>query len=206
MYYIGLCERRTMHFNNIDYEDVEKNNNLKLLEENMKIKVIRGKRYSPVLSKENLLDEAALEIAFIIEETGRQPLQFNDFIVSYDLENGTQFIPPCHIDKSTGKTPFLIDMKSSSKQSGQIDQKTLKEVLHTKSICQECPLQKECLATSMTGIQLARSSEKERTIPNSDPSLVINEYLISGGFTPQERGIIFEKLCNILEDWDNIHD
>ena len=206
MYYIGLCERRTMHFNNIDYEDVEKNNNLKLLEENMKIKVIRGKRYSPVLSKETLLDEAALEIAFIIEETGRQPLQFNDFIVSYDLENGTQFIPPCHIDKSTGKTPFLIDMKSSSKQSGQIDQKTLKEVLHTKSICQECPLQKECLATSMTGIQLARSSEKERTIPNSDPSLVINEYLISGGFTPQERGIIFEKLCNILEDWDNIHD
>lgn len=206
MYYIGLCERRTMHFDNIDYVDVEKNNNLKLLEENMKIKVIRGKRYSPVLSKENLLDEAALEIAFIIEETGRQPLQFNDFIVSYDLENGTQFIPPCHIDKSTGKTPFLIDMKSSSKQSGQIDQKTLKEVLHTKSICQECPLQKECLATSMTGIQLARSSEKERTIPNSDPSLVINEYLISGGFTPQERGIIFEKLCNILEDWDSIHD
>lgn len=205
MYYVDLCERRTMHFDNIDSIDIEENNNLKLLKENLKIKVIRGKRYSPVLSKEDLLDEAALEIAFIIEETGRQPLQFNDFIVSYDLENGTQFIPPCHIDKSTGKTPFLIDMKSSSKQSGQIDQKTLKEILHTKSICQECPLQKECLATSMTGIQLARSSEKERTIPNSNPSLVINEYLISGGFTPQERGIIFEKLCNILEDWDNIH-
>lgn len=204
--YVSLYERRNMHFEDIDSVNMDDNGNLKLLEENLKIKVIRGKRYSPIMSREELLDEAALEIAFIIEETGRQPLQFNDFIVSYDLENGTQFMPPCHIEKSTGKTPFLIDMESSSKQSGQIDEKTLKEIIHTKSICQQCPLQKECLATSMTGIQLARSSEKERTIPKSYPSLVINEYLISGGFTPQERGIIFEKLCDILESWDNIND
>lgn len=194
-----------MHFEDNDLVNTD-DNNLKLLEENLDIEVIKGKRYSPIMSKEELLDAAALEIAFIIEENGRKPLHFNDFIVSYDLKHGTEFMPPCHIKKSTKKTPFLIDMEASSKQSGQIDEKTLKEVLHTKSICQECPLQKECLATSMAGVQLARSSEKERTIPRSNPSLVMNEYLISGGFTPQERGEIFNKLCDILEDWDSIYE
>lgn len=184
----------------------DENRNWDLLDENFNPTVIRGKQYSPVIATDSFLEDIALEMALMVEENQRAPFQFNNFIVAYEMENDEQFFPPCHIDKRTKETPFLIELESSSKQSGYLNEDLMKQVVNTKSICQQCPLQKQCLATSLTGVQLARTSDKDRVIPLSSPPLVINEYLISGGFTPQERAVVFDKMCDILESWDDMYD
>ena len=94
---------------------------------------------------------------------------------------------------------------SHSKQVGYMDPETANKVINTKLHCNQCPLKKECLAISLSGIQITRISRSERTLPRrpgdyETPILVMDDFLIFGGLTPQERRIVFYYVCDILED------
>lgn len=160
---------------------------------------IRRSQYSPVIASEESMVEAAYEVADIIERHGRVPVLFSKLAEEVGLGS---YIPACSVTK--GQT-MMLNTGSSSKQVGGMSPDELGGVLETKQICGRCPLAIQCLAVSMTAPQSGRASKSERVLPGSsiDSPLVLDEYIMFGGFTPQERRIIFDMVCDFLEEKDS---
>lgn len=168
-----------------------------LRDEGIYLTEVRRGRFSPIMRTQEQLYDTAVEIAALIEDYHRTPLTFEEFI----KEMPTKFIPDCDYYKGT----LLIDTGTYSKQSGNMPADIANEVINTKLHCTECPLVNQCLAISMTGIQITRVSRTERTLPKypgdtTSPTLVMDDFLIFGGLTPQERRIVFHHVCDILEE------
>lgn len=161
---------------------------------------VRSGKFSPIMATKEYLEDISYKVAQIIEDNDRKPLNFDMFLKEYDPD----FIPDCDYYTST----VNIDPDVHSRQVGHLLEEEAQGVIDCKIHCAECPLSTQCLAISMTGIQITRPSKTERTIPpkNGDtetPSLVMDDFLIFGGLTPQERRIVFDKVCDILEEKDN---
>lgn len=168
-----------------------------LADDGIDIKVIKKGKISPIMTSKYTLKDIAVEIAQFIESQDRQPMHFEQFASQFN----PKFIPDC--DYETGSVE--IDTGSHSKQVGYMDPETANKVINTKLHCNQCPLKKECLAISLSGIQITRISRSERTLPRrpgdyETPILVMDDFLIFGGLTPQERRIVFYYVCDILED------
>lgn len=159
---------------------------------------VRSGRYASIMSSSEEMLEAAYDAAEIIDKTGRVPLSFTSLISDIDPD----FTPDC--DYNNGAELCLDPNNSSSKQSGRLTEEQLREVVNTKLHCMECPFKTECLAVSFTGLQITRTSRSERILPGTENThpLVLDEYLIFGGYTPKERRVIFEHVCDILEEKD----
>lgn len=159
---------------------------------------VRSGRYDSIMSSPDDMMESAYKAAKIIDDTGRVPLSFNNLIRDTDPD----FVPDCDYHSGVGLS--LDPTNSSSKQSGRLTEKQLEEVINTKRHCRECPYSDECLAISFTGLQITRTSRSERILPGTNDTnpLVLDEYLMFGGYTPKERKVIFEHVCDILEEKD----
>lgn len=159
---------------------------------------VRSGRYSAIMSTMDEMDMAARIAADIIDDKGRKPLSFAEFIREFD----PNFVPDC--DFFSEHDLYLDPGESSSKQSGRLTADQLRAVAETKMHCNECPLKNECLSISFTGVQITRTVRRERVLPGTEDRmpLVLDEYLIFGGYTPRERKIIYEKTCDILESRD----
>lgn len=160
----------------------------------------RGEHYSPVMSSMEEMDEMARQAADIIDKNNRLPVDFNNLIDEYHSQIDESFKPDCE------REFVYIDTESYSRQIGSLGRRQTANVIETKRVCSECPLRAHCLASSLAAPQNTRMSQKERTIPRKggvSETATMTEYLMFGGFTPQERRIIFEKTCDILEKRDN---
>ena len=147
---------------------------------------------SPIIESEDYLFESAKKVANIIEERKYNFFNFNDF----RSKLGSDFLSPCEKNED-----MFLDTNSNSKQAGKVDQRTMDKILETKEICSSCPLKNECLAVSLSSPQTTRMSKTERVIPNPNLyPMVMSEYLIFGGLTPQERRIVFNHVCDIIEE------
>lgn len=163
---------------------------------------LRRSQYSPVMATKESMVEAAYDVADIIERHGRVPVLFSQLAA----EAGMAFYTPeCSVSVSP---PMMLHTGSSAKQVGGMSTEELCGVLDTKRICARCPLARQCLAVSMTAPQSGRASKNERVLPGTarDTPLVLDEYIMFGGFTPQERRIIFDIVCNLLEEKDSWSD
>lgn len=160
---------------------------------------IRRSQYSPVMATRESMVEAAYEVADIIDRHGRTPVLFSQLAAEVGLES---YIPACSVTK--GQT-MMLNTGSSSKQVGGMSPGELSGVLETKQVCGLCPLATQCLAVSMTAPQSGRASKSERVLPGTQgvSPLVLDEYIMFGGFTPQERKDIFDLVCDILEEKDS---
>ena len=160
---------------------------------------VRMGKFSPIMATEGYLLDIAYEVAEIIEEHDRKPLSFDIFIKEYDPD----FIPDCNYHTAV----VNIDPGVHSRQVGLLEENDARDVADCKIHCAECPLSTQCLAVSMTGIQITRPSKSERTLPpkpgdTETPSLVMDDFLIFGGLTPIERRVVFNYVCDILEERD----
>lgn len=164
------------------------------------VKETRNGLFDPIMTSSDDLEDMAYEVADIIDKTGRVPLNFAELAHAQGLDG---FVPDCSLDKGLD---LYLDTDTSSKQSGKLQPEQLPEVVNTKIHCFECPLKRECLALSFTGVQITRTSRSEVVIPGTNVEdkvpLVMNDYMISGGLTPQERRIVFERVCDILSEAD----
>ena len=153
-------------------------------------------RFSPIISPIDELEEAADEAIKIIEKNDRKSLSFSKYISDNDID----YIPEC-----IKQDNMLLDTDTGSKQTGKLNYEKYKGVLETKKICADCPLKKQCLAVSMTEPRRTRVSKNEKSIPGTEYHLplIMSEYLMFGGFTPQERKIIYDIICFKLEIKDN---
>lgn len=168
-----------------------------LSEQGINVKVVKRGKISPLMTDGKDLHEVAKDVAAFIESQDRQPMYFDQFASQFD----PHFVPDCDFDSNI----IDIDTGSHSKQAGHMDVDTANKVIETKLHCAECPLQRECLAISLTGIQITRISRSERVLPRrpgdvDTPILVMDDFLIFGGLTPQERRIVFHDVCDILEE------
>lgn len=168
-----------------------------LANDGIKVKVVKKGKVSPIMTGRDKLEELAREIAFFIESHDRQPMHFEQFASQFD----PHFVPDCDYNEGS----IEIDTGSHSKQKGHMDIDTANKTIDAKLHCAECPLKKECLAISLTGIQITRVSRSERVLPRrpddfETPILVMDDFLIFGGLTPQERRIVFYEVCEILEE------
>ncbi len=152
-------------------------------------------RFSPIISPINELEEAADEAIKIIEKNNRKTISFSKYI----SENDIDYIPQC-----VSNDDMVLDTKTGSKQTGKLTYDIYKGVLETKRICADCPLKQQCLAVSMTEPRRTRTSKNEKSIPGTDDTspLIMSEYMIFGGYTPQERKIIYDIICYKLEEKD----
>lgn len=152
-------------------------------------------RFSPIISPINELEEAADEAIKIIEKNNRKTISFNKYI----SENDIDYIPEC-----VANDDMTLDTHTGSKQTGKLTYDIYKGVLETKKICSDCPLRKHCLAVSMTEPRRTRTSKNEKSIPGTDHTspLIMSEYMMFGGYTPQERKIIYDIICEKLEEKD----
>lgn len=169
-----------------------------LAEDGIHIHEVRSGKFSPIMTSDEELSRIAKEVAIIIEDNDRSSLSFDDFLLVFDAS----FVPDCDINHDAS---LLIDTGTYSKQAGNMTVDMLNEVVNTKLHCQECPLKRECLAVSMTGVQNTRMSRTERTLPKrpgdtTSQTLVMDDFLIFGGLTPQERRRVYHKVCDILEE------
>lgn len=154
-------------------------------------------RYSPIMPESmDELDDVAYEIATIINDRGRSTINFFKVL---DEQGESEYPLPCQYGN---KIEEYLDTNSRYNQSGFLSEKQLNNTIEMKKNCAGCPFAKECLAVSMTSVQTARTSKNSKIIPNSEPPVSLSEYLIFGGYTPQERGIIFGKVCDILREYD----
>lgn len=160
---------------------------------------IRRSQYSPVMASKESMVEAAYEAADIIERHGRTPVLFSRLAEEAGMGS---YIPAC---SSTKGQTMMLHTGSSSKQVGGMSPDEMGGVLETKQVCGRCPLAMQCLAVSMTAPQSGRASKSERVLPGTSGEfpLVLDEYIMFGGFTPQERKIIFDMVCDILEEKDS---
>lgn len=168
-----------------------------LADDGINVKVVKKGKISPIMTDKDTLKNIAVEVAQFIESQDRQPMHFEQFASQFD----PHFVPDCDYD--TGD--IEIDTGSHSKQAGHMDIDMANKVIDTKLHCAECPLKKECLAISLSGIQITRISRSERVLPRrpddfETPILVMDDFLIFGGLTPQERRIVFYYVCDILEE------
>lgn len=186
-----ISQRHNETTQELDY-DVDR-----LHDDGIKVRVVKRGKISPVMTDKEDLREIAEDVAQFIESQERQPMYFDQFASQYD----PRFVPDCDYENGA----LEIDTGSHSKQAGHMDVDTANKVIETKLHCAECPLKKECLAISLTGIQITRVSRSERVLPHrpgdfETPILVMDDFLIFGGLTPQERRIVFHEVCDILED------
>lgn len=168
-----------------------------LYEQGIKVKVVKRGKISPLMTDRESLRKIAEDVARFIESQDRQPMYFDQFASQFD----PHFVPDCDYESNI----IEIDTGSHSKQAGHMDVDTANKVIETKLHCAECPLRRECLAISLTGIQITRVSRSERVLPRrpgdtDTPILVMDDFLIFGGLTPQERRIVFYDVCDILEE------
>ena len=184
-------QRYSTTSNQLDYDIDE------LANDGINIKVVKKGKISPIMTDRSQLSELAKEIAFFIEAQDRQPMYFEQFASQFN----PRFVPDCDWEKGS----IDIDTGSHSKQAGHMDIDTANKTIEAKLHCAECPLKKECLAISLSGIQITRISRSERVLPRrpgdyETPILVMDDFLIFGGLTPQERRIVFYEVCDILEE------
>ena len=170
---------------------------------------LRGKKISPNMSSEKDLEEKAHIVAEMIDMNNREKFSFYQITEQYNRIHDTEVELACFYDVENNCERIFLDTGSGSKQAGQLEYDVAEKVIETKIICQDCPLRMECLATSIADNQNTRMSQKERVIPGTGeeyekPTLILNEWLMSGGYTPQERKVIFEKVCDILEEKDKV--
>lgn len=161
------------------------------------VRVVKRGQISPIMTPRETLKDIAEDVAQIIEENDRQSLYFEKFASQFN----PHFVPDCDYESSH----LVIDTGSHSKQAGHMDVDTANKVIDTKLHCNECPLKRECLAISMTSVQITRASRSDRVLPRrpgdmETPTLVMDDFLIFGGLTPQERKIVFNYVCDILEE------
>lgn len=162
---------------------------------------IGEKRYSPVMIGDaDEIEDIAYDVADIIEKSDRKTITFKKILEDKRMHS---YAPECSL--GTGNE-HLLDTESKSGQSGFLSEEKLNDTVRMKEICARCPFRKECLAVSMTTIQISRISKNSKNIPQSNPPLTMSEYLIFGGYTPQERDIIFDRVCEILSEFDELHD
>lgn len=160
---------------------------------------IRGKSYTPITMTEEDIKETALEMADIIDYYDRNPIIFAEVLETYrSVTKDPSYSPYCI------KTFLHVDSGTNSRQNGTMTRKQMSNVISTKITCNSCPLKKMCLASSIAVPQTTRMSQKEIVIPTKyDDSLTMLDYLMYGGYTPQERRLIFEETCRILIERDN---
>lgn len=162
---------------------------------------IGDKRYSPIMvDSMDELDNIAYEVADIIEKYNRETITFWKIL---EQKGEPDYPLKCKAGTNLEK---CIDTDSKVGQSGFLSKEKLLNTIKMKQECSDCPFMKECLAVSMTSIQTARMSKNSKIIPKSNPPLALSEFLIFGGYTPQEREIIFDKVCEILEEYDALHE
>lgn len=160
-------------------------------------------QFAPIIASDEELQQAARDVADIIERTGRRTLNFSEF-----LEEHPQFIPDCARDDVD--MDILEDSESNADHVGGMKHNELMSVLDAKQHCAVCPIRLECLAVSMTQPQMSANRRTEPRLPKrpDDPgntiNLVMSEYLIFGGYTPQERKKIFLYLRDILIELDEV--
>lgn len=161
---------------------------------------VGDKRYSPIMaySKEEL-EDMAYEMAEIIEKNNRKTIVFSEILSKNKMKD---YPLPCLYGNVLEE---YTDTGSKCNQSGFLQAEQLNNTIELKKACAQCPFSKDCLAVSLTTLQNTRMSKNSKTIPQSDPPLSISEFLIFGGYTPQERLIIFDKVCEILEEYDKYH-
>lgn len=163
----------------------------------LSLEIVRGENYKPIITRLEAMMADAERVAEMIEDWGRQSMDFNKLIRRFNLDKDEEFKPDCEL------IYMNTDTDSHSKQSGALSKNLMLDVIETKKHCVECPLKIHCLASSLASPQNTRMSKKERTIPTHDGSLLtMSEYGIFGGYTPQERRIIFNRVCDILEEND----
>lgn len=159
-------------------------------------------QFSPVIaSYEDMVDDA-ISVAQYLESTGRRSLHFAEI-----FEEMPRFVPDCaryDIDME-----YMEDSESNSGHVGGLKREELIRILDGRQHCAECPIRLGCLSMSMTQKQLSNNRRTEPTLPlkpgtpADTPKLVMNEYLIFGGYTPQERRIIFNHVSEVLSLFDS---
>lgn len=158
-------------------------------------------QFSPVIADNDELFTAALDVADIIERTGRRTLNFSEF-----LDKHPRFVPDCA--REDVDMNILEESESNSDHVGGMKKEELLTVLDSKEHCAMCPIKRECLAVSMTQPQMSLNRRTEPRLPKRPSeegetiNLVMSEYLIFGGYTPQERKIIFKYIREILIEND----
>ena len=154
---------------------------------------VSQRKASPISINQYVINNVAKQVADIIEEKDYKPLMIHDFV-----DRKEKIAIPC-IEKD-----IFLDPDTSAKRAGRMDKKTAARVKQTRETCNLCPLKRECLAVSFTSPRFTRMSKTELTLPSphyrSDTYvvMVLSEFLMYGGYTPQERALIFEKTCEIL--------
>lgn len=156
-----------------------------------------GRQISPIIAEREELHQAAIDAFRIILQHDRDNLDFNQLKKERRMPDG--FVTDCYFYNSDKP---VIDTGSSSLMTGLIDEGRLSDILETKQVCAECPLRKECLAVSMTSKAITKQAKTERILPGTEGRripLTMSDFLIFGGYTPQERGIIYNDVCDWLE-------
>lgn len=159
-------------------------------------------QFSPVIaSYEDMVDDA-IEVAHYIESTGRRSLHFAEI-----FEDMPRFAPDCA--REDVDMEYMEDYESNSNHVGGLKRSEFVDILDGRRHCAECPIRRGCLTMSMTQLQLSNNRRTEPTLPvkpgapANAPRLVMNEYLVFGGYTPQERKIIFTHVSEVLSLMDS---
>lgn len=159
---------------------------------------IRGKSYTPITLTDKKVEELAELMADIIDLYDRSPIIFANILETYRATIQDPFYSPKCLES------FLhVDSGTNSRQNGTMTRKQMANVIDTKITCNNCPLQTMCLASSLAVPQTTRMSQKETVIPTKyGDNLTMVDFLMFGGYTPQERRAIFERTVVILSQRD----
>lgn len=157
---------------------------------------VRGKSYRPITITDRKIQELAEQMADVIDLYDRSPIIFANILETY-----RETIQDPFYNTKCLETFLHTNSGTNSRQQGTMTRKQMSNVIDTKIICNQCPLQTMCLAASLAVPQTTRMSKKETVIPTNskyDENLTMVDFLMFGGYTPQERREIFERTCSIL--------
>lgn len=159
-------------------------------------------KHSPIMESDEAIDKAVEEVLEIIKDKGRRPLSFQELIGRDNV-----FVPDC----AREELDVNLDIGVHAESRRKLTDWERDVALDTKAHCEECPFRYECLAVSMTSPRIYRSARKDAinkkrndTMPGTEDTfpLYMSEYLIFGGFVPQERLVIYERVCEELRKMD----